>query len=980
MLWFNIISLALHAQSHVITGFVKSEDKPLSEVTVSQKGTNISAITNKDGFFQLMVSSNNPILLFHHPEFDDKTFSPGILTSISISLTPKFKSIDEIILNAGYYNVKDKERTGNIAKLTAKSLEYKPITNVLSTVQGRLSGVSITQNSGSPGGGFEVQIRGKNSLRPDGSYPLFVVDGVPLNSQSNSISSLSSAILSKGEASPLNAINPNDIESIEFLKDADATAIYGSRGANGVVLITTKKGKNQKLSAELLLNTSISKTNKFIDFLNTEQYLQMRKDAFKYDNVSTYPSTAYDVNGKWSSDKYTNWYDELIGKPYLTMQQQLSLSSGNAQTQWFLSVNNLSQDTPFGYDFNYKRKGVNFNMNHISQDKKFSISPSFYYTVQNNNLIERDLTTQIVLSPNAPNLYNEDGTVNWENNTFDNPIAKLENEFKSKISTLSAQISAEYKFLPSLSLKINSGFSQTLQKETKSNPSTAYNPSLNLTSANSTIYLANVQRENWIVEPQLNWSKNWDKHTLNALIGTTLEQKDDKILRLQGSDFPSNDLIYNLANAKVLKVNEDTKIQYRYLAFYSRFNYAYDGKYLLNLTARRDGSSRFGPNNRFATFGAIGAAWVFSKENFAKDTFINFGKIRASLGTAGSDLIGDYQYLDTYTTGSLIYDGVVGMFPSRLFNPNFSWEKTTKLETAIEIGAFKDKINLSLSWYRNRSSNQLVGIPLAATTGFLTMQSNFPAKVQNSGVETEISAKIIKKNQWNWLVSANLTLPSTKLLQFDNISQSAYASTYVVGESMNIKKVYQFQGVDANTGIYTFTDFNGDGKIDSNDKQKIVKYGVNYFGGFSSQLRYKNVSLDFLIQWVNQRQYSPDYFMSVLGIMRNVPTYMLDYWTPDNTDARYQRPTNGGNSAAISAFSRYTSSDAVIVDASFIRLNNLQLSYTIPFNNKSIHSLLLIAQGQNLITITKYKGLDPETLGLYLPTIKTYSFSAIIKF
>lgn len=971
-------------QERTIKGTVTTNQKPIAGVVVSQEGNNSVTTTNSSGQYQFKITGNNAILIFKHPDYSETRVEVGEQNAINVYLQ-KEKQIDEVVLNAGYYQVKDKERTGNIAKLTNKQLENQPVINVLSAAQGRISGVSIVQNSGAPGGGFDIQIRGKNSLRSDGSYPLIIVDGIPLNAQNNSISTLSSGMLSKGESSPLNSINPNDIESFEVLKDADATAIYGSRGANGVVLITTKRGKSQRLSAELLLNTSVSKANQFITFADTPQYLQMRKDAYQLDNITNYPATAYDVNGKWDSQRNTNWFKTLIGKPYLNMQQQLTLSSGSEQTQWYLSIYRQEQATPFGKDYGYERKGFNLNMVHHSADQKFSISPTIYYTLQDNNLIERDLSTQIILSPNAPALYTSTGAVNWEDNTFDNPISKLENQYNSELKTLSAQVNTRYQLFPSIALKLNAGYTQTLQEEERTNPSTAYNPSLNYTSTNSIIYLGNVQRNSWIAEPQITWNKEWQKHHINTLIGLTLEEKNDHLLRLQGSDFASNDLLQNIANAKVQKVNEDTRIQYRYSAFYGRFNYDYSGKYLINLTARRDGSSRFGANNRFANFGAIGAAWIFSKENIIQNNetlkkILSFGKLRASLGTAGSDLIGDYQYLDTYTTATLLYDGIVGMYPSRLYNPNFSWEKTTKLEAAIELGLLKERININFSWYRNRSSNQLVGVPLAATTGFLSLQSNFPAKVQNTGIEAELSASIYKNTSFKWEVSANFSLPKSKLLEYDNLSSSSYANTYVVGQPMNIKKVYEYKGVDPITGVYQFSDMNGDGKLDTNDRQKVAEIGVKHFGGISNQFRYQNLSLSFLVQWVKQRQYSMDYNLSLLGIQRNIPTYMLDYWTPENTEARYQRPTTGGNSATLTAFSRYTSSDAVIVDASFIRLNNVQLSYKIPLKTKGIESLTLIGQGQNLVTITSYKGIDPEGVGVYLPSMKTYSITAILKF
>ncbi|GEN73753.1 SusC/RagA family TonB-linked outer membrane protein [Chryseobacterium lathyri] len=927
-------------------------------VIIRQKPQKVSADSNKEEV--------TPLLAIDQKEED------------TTALSNRETKIEEITLNAGYYSVKDKERTGSIAKVTAKDIENQPVNNVLSTLQGRMAGVSITQNSGVPGGGFDIQIRGKNSLRYDGSFPLIVIDGVPANSQSNAIGSLSNGIIPKGEASPLNALNMNDIESIEVLKDADATAIYGSRGANGVVLITTKKGKNQVTSYVLDLNTSVSKTSRFLELANTEQYLQMRKDAYKNDGITNYPANTFDLNGTWDRNRYTDWYKEFIGKTFLNQQAQLSVSGGNELTRFFMSVNHLEQSTAYGNGFRYQKMGIDFSATHQSKDKKFTISPTILYSYQRNNLFEADLTNQVFLTPNAPAIYLPDGTLNWANNTFANPLAKLNNEYKNKIYTLYVQLTTEYKISKDFMLKLSGGFTNTDQKEVRTNPSTASNPSLGRTSRNSVIYFGNVNRYSWILEPQLHWTKKWKRHQFNALLGSTFESKNEELFRVQGSDFTSNDLIYNLSNAKIQKVNEDTETAYRYMAIFGRFNYGFLGRYFVNLTARRDGSSRFGSNNRFANFGAVGTAWIFSKEEFLKDNpIVSFGKLRGSYGIAGSDLIGDYQFLNTYTISSTFYDGNTGLYPSRLYNPNFSWEKTKKLETALELGLLQDKISITASWYRNRSSNQLVGIPLPSTTGFPTILSNFPATVQNSGFEFDLGFSPVQKTPFKWSTSLNLSIPKSKLLAFDNIASTTYANSYIVGASMNIKKVYEFKGINPTTGIYQFTDLNGDGKIDINDRTKTVKYGTRLYGGLTGQFSYKKISLGFLLQFAKQNLYSLDYSLPGIGTMRNIPTYMLDYWTPEHTNGSYQLPTTGLNSDAVKAQTLYQNSDAAIVDASFVRLNNIQLSYAVPLKELS---MILTLQGQNLFTITGYKGLSPEAEGIYLPFIKTYSFNITLKF
>jgi len=335
---FTVICGNIKAQTRTVTGTVTvgEDQSPLSGVVVSQEGSDQVTLTNSKGIYQLEITGENPSIIFRHPEYAEKKIALDGRTIVNLKLDRKEQSIEEVVVNAGYYKVRDKERTGSIARVSAKEIENQPVTNVLASAQGRMSGVSITQNSGTAGGGFDIQIRGKNSLRFDGNYPLIIVDGVPLNAQSNSLSTLSNNILSKGESSPLNSINPNDIESMEVLKDADATAIYGSRGANGVVIVTTKKGRKGKSSLEFSAITSVSRTNKLVEMANTEQYLQLRKDAYANDGITTYPLTAYDINGKWDQSRNTDWYREFIGKTFISQQQQLAYSGGSENVQYYL--------------------------------------------------------------------------------------------------------------------------------------------------------------------------------------------------------------------------------------------------------------------------------------------------------------------------------------------------------------------------------------------------------------------------------------------------------------------------------------------------------------------------------------------------------------------------------------------------------------------------------------------------------------------
>src|SRR5690606_20689418 len=334
-----------------VSGTVTHNGQPLAGVTVSQEGSTQATVTSSSGRYQLTVSGADPGIIFLHPKHPLWREEVAGRTVVDVELGGKVQQIQEVTLNAGYYTVKDKERTGSIAKVTAKDIENQPVTNVLSAIQGRVAGVNIVQNGGVVGGGYQIEIRGRNSLRTaanstvDGNQPLYVVDGMVMGGEIST--RYAGTVLPLGSISPLNSINPNDIESVEILKDADATAIYGSRGANGVILITTKKGKAGSLNLSFTANYGMSRIINNLELMNTEQYLNVRRQAFANSGVVNYPATAYDVNGTWDPQRNTNWPNELIGNTATFNEIRASLSGGSEQTKFVVSAGHREQGTPF---------------------------------------------------------------------------------------------------------------------------------------------------------------------------------------------------------------------------------------------------------------------------------------------------------------------------------------------------------------------------------------------------------------------------------------------------------------------------------------------------------------------------------------------------------------------------------------------------------------------------------------------------------
>lgn len=901
----------------------------------------------------------------------------------TISSLTESRSIEELTINAGYYKVSDKKRTGSITKVTAKDIENQPVTNVLSSLQGRMSGVNITQNSGTAGSGFDIQIRGQNSLRTnnltgiDGNVPLYVVDGVPFVEITPESSQIASVTIPGGKINPLNSLNPNDIESIEILKDADATAIYGSRGANGVILITTKKGKSGKLQVSFNTIYGMSEILSKLTLMDRDQYLHMRRQAYVNDGISNYPSTAYDLNGTWGNGE-TDWVKTLLGKKASFSNSQLSLSGGNDTTSFLVSFGHNDQATVYGQGFKYINNTFNSNLSHRSKDRKFSLNLSNMFTNQKNNVVRTDMTSRAyTLAPSSPTLYNQDGSLNWAGNTFNNPLAAYNAKYFNDTKLFQTNLNTEYKLTPTLSFKLNTGLNYTLVDELSLVPNTIYNPNLasGASSANSQARQKDQDIFSLIIEPQLNWQKEWREHQLDLLVGGSFQRSVRKTDEMTGIGFESNQFITNIAAAKTVRMGDQFDLEYRYAAAFGRINYQYKKRYILNITGRRDGSSRFGTNNRFANFGAIGAAWIFSQENLIKNSnWISFGKLRGSYGSAGSDNIGDFQYLDNYTVSpTLIYNSTTGLQPSRLFNPDYSWEKTRKLEAALELGILKNKLNLTFAWYRNRSSNQLVGYQLPAVTGFTNVMANLDATVQNTGFEFEFNARPLSTKNFSWESGFNITFPKNKLVSFPGLEGSPYANQYAIGYSTQIVKLYQLEGIDPLTKLYKFTDFNGDGKISApDDRQVIADLQMKFFGGFTNIFKFKNWDLSILMQFVKKKGINYNSVMPFPGSMNNQPVEVLNVWSSENPDGLYMpyRTTNSNGSHTL-----FQTSTAAISDASFIRLKNLQLGYRIPLKESIFSNVKIYFQGQNLITLTNFFGVDPESLITgYLPPLRSYSF------
>lgn len=954
---------------------------PLPGVNVLIKGTASGTSTDASGRYAIQVEPN-ATLVFTFIGFETQEISITDQAVLNIILQDDIKTLDEVVVNAGYWKVTEREQTGNIAQISREEINRQPSNNVLQALQGQVTGVFIQQLSGVPGGSFNIQVRGQNSLRNsatnNGNRPLYIIDGVPFNSSPLGTSE-SSAIIDGGN--PLNNLNPADIETIEILKDADATAIYGSRGANGVVLITTRKGKAGKTQFNVNWYHGVGTVSRKMDLLNTQQYLAMRNEALTNDGLVA--GTYFSDNDlrRWDQTRYTDWQEKLLGGSAGIMNMQISASGGSQTTQFLASVGYFKESTVFPGSFSDRKVSANIKLNHTSLDNRFSLGFSGYYLVDNNQLPRIDLTSRaLTLAPNAPALRNADGTLNWENSTWTNPLSYLKQDLDARTTNLVSNTNLSYNIAKGLDARINFGYSELRFDEYTSQPRSSFNPAFNTPSSAT---FADKKVTSWISEPQLEYKRTIAGATFTALVGTTWQQTDQSFNGLTASGFASENLLRNKQAATSLVVTSAQQLRYRYGAAFGRININWRGKYLLNLTGRRDGSSRFGAERRFANFGAIGAAWIISEESWLMGTPISFAKVRASYGTTGSDQIGDYGFLDLWTTTPYAYDGKTGLYPTNLANPTYSWEANNKWEAALDMGAWKDKINLSISFYRNVSSSQLVGIPLPATTGFNSVQANMNAEVLNRGWEIKLTGNWLKKNSFLWSTTANITVPHNELVKFPGLATSSFSADYIVGEPLSVLPAYVYLGVNPETGLYQHKDINNDGLYNAADRQGQKNLQQQFFGGIQNSFSWKGLSLDVLVQMVKQdgRNYLT-YFTSRPGLMGNQPQWVLDRWQEQGDKVSVQQFTQGFG-AAWQANQRDAQSDHRISDASFVRLRAVSLNYTLPqaWTTKiGLQMVKIIAQGQNLWLHTNYKGLDPETQRASLPPLKRVNVGVNLNF
>ena len=976
---------------------VNDNGDPIPGVTVTVKGTKLATSTDANGEFSLALGDQNAHLLFSGANVETFEYDVSGKAELIVKLSTKINKLDEVQVIA-YGTTTERLNTGNISTVKAVDIEKQPVQNPLLALQGRVPGIEITPLSGMNGGGVTVRIQGRNSIQ-SGLDPLIVIDGVPFPSQ---LSNTGFEGIVQG-GSPLNYINPTDIESIDVLKDADATAIYGSRAANGAILITTKKGKAGRTKLNINLQQGWAKVTRKLNLLNTQQYLKMRHEAFYDDSVynpSSYsppdPTRDYDLL-LWDTTRYTDWQKKLVGGTAQYSNISAGISGGTTALQYLINGTYKRQTTVFPGNFDDKNGSLYFNFNGGSPNQKFHFNLSGSYSYDQNHLPNVDLTSQIFLAPDAPAIYNTNGTLNWAPNTagrstWYNPLANLNTEFNNTTKNLISNASLSYNVLPGLEIRSNLGYT-TLQSELYLPTRLENNFPEDIPFSQRYSNFINRDMNSWIIEPQLHYTNRSGKGRLEGLLGATISQNTTDVLAFNASGFSSDLLMHSPSAATSITMYQTSATMSKYNALFGRLNYNWKDKYLINLTARRDGSSKFGDENKFHNFWSIGTGWIFSQETFMQHSlpFLSFGKLRASYGTTGNDQITDYSYLSLYYNSNtpIPYENATGLTVSNLPNPHLQWEETRKWQGGIELGFINDRILLNVTYAQNRSSNQLIGYSLPSVTGFTYITENLPATIRNTSWEFALNTINVKGRNFNWSSSVNLTIPENKLVSFPNISLTSYAAGdlgVIVGQPLGVVQVFRYKGIDPATGNYLVLDKNGKPTYTPDylaDRTALITPRTKYYGGFRNSVSYKGFQLDILFQFVRQLapkdlyyfngNDNPGYFQYYGG---NQPITVLNHWQKPGDNTPIGRYTAINFSVPIWVQAPY--SDAgYSYDASYIRLKNLSLSWQLPsvwLQKAHLQKARFYLSGQNLATITKYTSLDPETRSIStLPPLQLWT-------
>lgn len=966
MLVLILISIGIHstyAQELMVRGMVLDEKQlPLPGANIVVKGTTVGTVTDIDGNFSISVPNSSSVIVISFLGYFTQEIAVNNRNDFSVSMVPNLDELGEVVV-VGYGTQRKIETTGAISSVKSAEIMQTPVANVAQGLQGRVAGLQVVQNSAAPGGNVSVRVRGTNSIRGS-SEPLFIVDGVQFNNGGG-----------VNDLSPLSTINPNDIASVEVLKDASSTAIYGARGANGVIIITTKRGSAGRTVFSLDSYYGIQQPIKQIEMLNAAQFARLENEVYRRD---VFPNPDAEGEG-------TNWQD-IIFRNAPIQSHQLSLMGGNEKTQFAISGNFFEQQG-IVINSDFQRYSLRINLDHKINDR-FKIGTSLLGSQNINNTIPTGsssldgaaITSSIVGAalgaPPTLKPYDTNGNI-WPfgdqvsggYREVVNPLGLAAILNKTNIQQILSNLYVEAKLAEGFTY--TASFNAVLRNDLND----FYSPLSILAlgdrnAASGTGRKFNRDQSTLLHESIFSYSKRFGQDHSLRFTGLFSTQSDEiRTNQATGTGFP-NDATANEALQVATNFTASSfRATERLDSYMARVNYGYKDKLFFDLTARVDGSSKFGKNHKYGFFPAVSGAWRISEESFMKSSsFISDFKLRASFGVTGnSGAIAPYQSLATVGPGSSYNIGnvfVTGLAPTGIANPDLRWEKSYQSNIGVDISFLDDRFSVVADYYNRTTRDLLYTKNLPLSSGYNTIIGNF-AELENKGFEIAMNAVLIDKDL-KWDVSGNMSFNRNKVLSLDGDVDEQFVNPYSVvsvGLPLGVFKTFVFDGVHqtgdqilpgsgGRIGGHKVKDINNDGVISNLDQVITGDPNPDFIFGFTSNFAYKNFDLNFFVSgsigndMYNVSRYT---FENPLG-QRNVLQGLENRWSPSNPSQEFVSGFQGG---------RLPISDRFLEDGSFVRLKNITLGYSL-LDLKGISKLRFYVSANNLLTITDYTGFDPE--------------------
>ncbi len=982
-----LIALSSYGQESSLKGTIRdSAGKGIAGVTIRVKGSSESVQSTAQGNFSIQAPSGSKLIITS-VGYQEKQVPVGQQKTVDITLLPAENVLEELVV-VGYGSQKRSDITGSVASVPKDRLSKIPVNNVMQAIQGAVSNVTVTQSSSIPGDSPSAQVRGRNSINAN-SEPYIVVDGIPLTRTDGSI----------------NDINPNDIESVEVLKDPSAVAIYGVNGSNGVILITTKRGTTGKPSIRYSGYGGIEQAAHVPEPVSGEELLKRYAEYARITNTSLFNGGP--VRNEYEYDNYkngitTDWLDAVM-QTGVVQNHNVSLSGGSENAKYFVSGDYLNQKgVVLGY--NYKRYSFRTNTD-FKATKYLSVGTSSFIVAHNRDGGRANLLQAAAMSPYA-RMYNADGTLTqypmYSEQLWANPLLPTTLDPQRRQFNISLNGYAEVNFgelfkpLAGLKYKLNAGYSYVPVRENYYEGESVYN----FSGMGS---ITNSETQSYTVENILTYSKDIDKHHFDFTGLYAAKSKYWQRAIATGEIFPNDALEWgNLGTANTQKVGSQADL-YRTISQMGRLNYSYDSRYMLTLTVRRDGSSVFGSNNKYGAFPSAAAAWNIHNESFmqnSKDVISNL-KWRISYGLSGNEAISIYQtqfLMNAYPMAMNGLSNTALTIRTQMGNDNLQWEKTKGLNTGIDFGLFNNRISGSVDVYKSSTYDMLLRQFLPKLTGFTEVFANM-GKLENTGIDLTLNTKNIVKDHFNWSSTLVFSRNKNKIKEVYGNGQEDLGNRWFIGQPVGV--IYDFTKVGiwqedeiasgankgwddaAQAGDLKLADLDGDGKIGEGDRSVLGQTAPKWTAGLTNTFTYKDFTLNIFINTVQGAlRNNPQIGAASDEMGRRSTPAALGYWTPENKSNEWRSLGNHSNVHGYGFPS----------NASFTRLKDVTLSYTLPQQVASrlgVGGLTVYASGRNLYTWTNWLGWDPEardiTRGsandnLNYPMVRTYVLGVNLNF